>query len=106
MVGKRIGGVNVFGGGLALYANRHVIAGGLGVSGDTSCADHNIAWRTRNLLGLDHLAASGSLPSVPGPASLFAGDTAHPDNIIFHISPNHHDGTGQRTSGSRHPGRA
>src|SRR5881628_4144369 len=53
MVGKRIGGVNVFGGGLALYANRHVIAGGLGVSGDTSCADHNIAWRTRNLLGLD-----------------------------------------------------
>src|SRR5438477_2162209 len=44
MVGKRIGGVNVFGGGLALYANRHVIAGGLGVSGDTSCADHNIAW--------------------------------------------------------------
>src|SRR5213594_4995293 len=40
MVGKRIGGVNVFGGGLALYANRHVIAGGLGVSGDTSCADH------------------------------------------------------------------
>src|SRR3989442_10505947 len=64
MVGKRIGGVNVFGGGLALYANRHVIAGGLGVSGDTSCADHNIAWRTRNLLGLDHLAASGSLPAV------------------------------------------
>src|SRR5437764_13366428 len=43
MVGKRIGGVSVFGGGLALYATGHVIAGGLGVSGDTSCADHNIA---------------------------------------------------------------
>ena len=103
MVGKRIGGVNVFGGGLALYANRHVIAGGLGVSGDTSCADHNIAWRTRNLLGLDHLAASGSLPAVPGPASLFAGDTAHPDNIIFDITPNPNGGTGNSASGFGHP---
>src|SRR6266403_6363094 len=103
MVGKRIGGVNVFGGGLALYANRHVIAGGLGVSGDTSCADHNIAWRTRNLLGLDHLAASGSLPAVPGPASLFAGDTAHPDNIIFDITPSPNGGTGNSASGFGHP---
>ena len=103
MVGKRIGGVNVFGGGLALYATGHVIAGGLGVSGDTSCADHNVAWRTRNLLGLDHLAASGSLPAVPGPASLFAGDTAHPDNIIFDITPNPTGGTGNSASGFGHP---
>jgi uncharacterized protein GlcG (DUF336 family) len=55
MVGRRIGGVNVFGGGLALYNAKKQIVGGIGVSGDTSCADHNIAWRTRNALGLDWL---------------------------------------------------
>lgn len=53
MVGDRIGGVNVFGGGLALYDAKGALLGGLGVSGDTSCADHNIAWRTRKSLGLD-----------------------------------------------------
>jgi hypothetical protein len=34
-----------------------VIIGALGVSGDTSCADHNIAWRARKALGL-HLTPS------------------------------------------------
>src|SRR5215813_13489585 len=34
MVGEKIGGVNVFGGGVALYAAGHRLAGGLGVSGD------------------------------------------------------------------------
>src|SRR5437867_13147923 len=86
MVGNKIGGVNVFGGGLALYAKGHQVVGGVGVSGDTSCADHNIGWRVRNLLALDHLAVSGSLPAVPGPASLFAVDPTHPDNIIFDIT--------------------
>jgi uncharacterized protein GlcG (DUF336 family) len=52
MVGKKIGGVNVFGGGLALYSGGKVI-GAVGVSGDTSCADHNVAWRVREALGLD-----------------------------------------------------
>ena len=103
MVGRRIGGVNVFGGGLALYAKGHVLVGGLGVSGDTSCADHNIAWRTRHLLGLDHMAASGSLPAVPGPAGIFAGDAPHPDNIIFDIVPNPNGGTGNSASGFGHP---
>src|SRR6185503_12555493 len=46
MVGRRIGGVNVFGGGLALYNAKRQLVGAIGVSGDTSCADHNIAWRT------------------------------------------------------------
>lgn len=52
MVGKKIGGVNVFGGGLALYAKDGTILGALGVSGDASCADHNIAWKLRSVLGL------------------------------------------------------
>lgn len=52
MVGFRIGGVNVFGGGLALYDGPNLV-GGLGVSGDTSCTDHVVAWRVRDALGLD-----------------------------------------------------
>lgn len=55
MVGKRIGGVNVFGGGLALYSQDGQIVGAIGVSGDTSCADHNIAWRVRHKLNLDYV---------------------------------------------------
>lgn len=60
MLGKRIGGVNVFGGGLALYNAKGELLGGLGVSGDTSCADHNIAWRVRNNLKLDAVPAGVS----------------------------------------------
>ena len=99
MVGQRIGGVNVFGGGLALYASGHVIVGGVGVSGDTSCADHDIAWRVRNALGLDHMAPTGSLPGVGG----VSGDPAHPDNIIFDITPNPNGGTGNSAGGFGHP---
>jgi uncharacterized protein GlcG (DUF336 family) len=45
------GGVITFGGGVALYQGGQVI-GGLGVSGDSSCADHAIAYHTRYLAGL------------------------------------------------------
>ena len=74
MVGQRVGGVNVFGGGLALYDADGNCIGAVGVSGDTSPADHNIAWRIRDSLGLDH---------VPGGVS---GDEERPDNIIFDIA--------------------
>jgi uncharacterized protein GlcG (DUF336 family) len=63
LVGKRIGGVNVFGGGLALYNARKQLVGAIGVSGDTSCADHNIAWRTRQRLALDWVPAGVSAKS-------------------------------------------
>lgn len=53
LMGRRIGGVNVFGGGLPLYNARKELIGAIGVSGDTSCADHNIAWRARARLQLD-----------------------------------------------------
>jgi len=103
LVGQKVGGVNVFGGGLGLYAVGATIVGGVGVSGDTSCADHNIAWRVRNLLNLDRMAAAGPISAVPGPASLFAGDATHPDNIIFDIVPNPAGGTGNSASGFGHP---
>jgi uncharacterized protein GlcG (DUF336 family) len=81
LVGQRVGGINVFGGGLALYVGGKRV-GGVGVSGDTSCTDHMVAWRTRNALGLDHFG------TVSGPAKAFAGDSSHPDNIIFDITVN------------------
>jgi uncharacterized protein GlcG (DUF336 family) len=56
LVGKQIGGINVFGGGLALYKQTSKkLAGGLGVSGDTSCTDHIIAWKVRDLLNYDNV---------------------------------------------------
>src|SRR5262245_22216215 len=46
------GGLIFFGGGVGLYKDGKII-GGLGISGDTSCADHEIAKRVRNLLEMD-----------------------------------------------------
>ena len=60
MVGKRIGGVNVFGGGLALYNADGDLVGAIGVSGDTSCTDHIIAWKVRHALNLDNVPAGVS----------------------------------------------
>jgi uncharacterized protein GlcG (DUF336 family) len=85
MINHRIGGVNVFGGGLGLYNSKGVLIGGVGVSGDTSCADHNIAWRTRHQLNLDFVPFGVSAHSddninyqglVPVPS--LANDFSHP----------------------------
>lgn len=57
MTGKRVGGINVFGGGLALYNSAKQLVGAIGVSGDSSCADHAIAWRTRSTLFMDYVPA-------------------------------------------------
>jgi uncharacterized protein GlcG (DUF336 family) len=88
MKGSKIGGVNVFGGGLALFAAGKKMVGGIGVSGDTSCADHFIAWRLRKNLGLDHLMGVGGV----------SGDPMRPDNIVFDIGAN-----GQSAGGFGHP---
>lgn len=72
MTGEKIGGVNVFGGGLPLYNKKGNVVGAIGVSGDTSGADHNIAWKVRHYLGLDY---------VPGGVSA-TGD----DNIVYDIT--------------------
>jgi uncharacterized protein GlcG (DUF336 family) len=62
IVGDRVGGVNVFGGGLALYLSGGKKIGAVGVSGDTSCTDHFVTWRVRQALGLD-LRKSCSRPA-------------------------------------------
>jgi len=95
MVGGRIGGVNVFGGGLGLYTADGVLVGAIGVSGDTSCADHNIAWRTRNILNLDYVPA--------GVAAAFGGDPTHKDNVIFDITSQAGQMPGVSASGFGHP---
>ena len=75
MMGKKIGGVNVFGGGLALYDEEGKLLGALGVSGDTSCADHNVAWKLRHLLNLDY---------VPSGVNEIRGKMhATDDNIVY-----------------------
>ena len=80
LVGQVAGGVNVFGGGLALYdANGHKV-GGVGVSGDTSCADHNIAWRLRHALNLDHLTTAKIKGLSAAPRQ---------DNIIYDVAESH-----------------
>ncbi len=47
------GGLIFFGGGVPLYNSSGKIIGGLGVSGDTSCTDHEIAKRVRSIAGLN-----------------------------------------------------
>lgn len=89
MRGRRIGGVNVFGGGLALYTSAGRLVGALGVSGDTSCADHIIAWKTRHALNMDNVPAG------------VAGEGK--DNIIHDVTVD--SGTGHTISkgGFGHP---
>ena len=91
MEGGKIGGINIFGGGFALYNSRGEIVGGLGVSGDSSCADHNIGWRARAALHLDYVPAGVS------------GDAAHPDNIVYDIKPQDGQQEGVSESGWGHP---
>jgi uncharacterized protein GlcG (DUF336 family) len=91
MVEGRIGGVNIFGGGLALYNAKKELIGAIGVSGDSSCADHNIAWRTRHTLKLDY---------VPGGVS---GDATRPDNIVYDITNAPGLAIGVSASGWGHP---
>lgn len=83
MMGKVLGGTVVFGGGLPLYDEGGLV-GALGVSGDTSCADHNVAWRVREALHL------GAVPAGVTPAGT--------DGIIYDMRP---DNTSE--SGFGHP---
>jgi uncharacterized protein GlcG (DUF336 family) len=67
-----VGGIITFGGGVALYSGSPLeVIGGLGVSGDTSCAHHAIAYRMRARAGY------GTVPKGPfGPGST--------DNISYY----------------------
>ncbi|KAA6457587.1 heme-binding protein [Acidobacteria bacterium AB60] len=83
MIGNAIGGIIVFAGGLPLYASDGKIVGGLGLSGDTSCTDHVIAWKVRHELHLD------AVPMGPSPD--------HNDNMVLDFQ------NGASQSGFGHP---
>jgi uncharacterized protein GlcG (DUF336 family) len=85
LVGKRMGGINVFGGGLALYKGGKKI-GAIGVSGDTSCTDHVVAWKVREATGFGTVPVNGSF-----------------DKMIQDITVNPAGGTGVSASGFGHP---
>ena len=65
------GGLIFFGGGVPLY-NQGALVGGLGISGDTSCTDHEIAKRVRNLAGLNP------------PGGEFADDIVYTNSVFAH----------------------
>lgn len=91
LVGKRIGGFIVFGGGLALYDQAGHPVGALGVSGDVACADHNIAWKLRHELGLDYVPSGNNPVRIAG--------KPQDDNIVYDID----EKTGKSSSGWGHP---
>ncbi len=84
---KRIGGVNVFGGGLALYNASGAKVGAIGVSGDTSCTDHAVAWKIRAALDLNHV-----------PTGLHADLGGIGDELVYE-----EDGVAALANSTRHP---
>jgi uncharacterized protein GlcG (DUF336 family) len=72
-IGRTLGGVVTFGGGVPLYLSGKVV-GGLGVSGDSACADHAIAYRMRKFSGLD------GVPVGEGPSN--TDNIAYATNLI------------------------
>ena len=79
LVGNRVGGINVFGGGIPLYKNG-VKIGGLGVSGDTSCTDHAFVWKMRQLLAAEPLSSVTQVEKLKLTAT-FANLGDHPSCI-------------------------
>ncbi|KAG2497401.1 hypothetical protein HYH03_004556 [Edaphochlamys debaryana] len=63
LINQRLGGFIGIGGGLALYDETGAKVGALGISGDSACTDHIVAWRLRKALGLDYVPAGPLGPS-------------------------------------------
>ncbi len=71
------GGIITFGGGFPIYQGKSVI-GGIGISGDTSCADNAVAFEVRALAG----RTVGALdPKTNGVGAVGANGT---DNIVYY----------------------
>jgi uncharacterized protein GlcG (DUF336 family) len=79
-LGKICGGTIAFGGGVPLYRDGKRV-GGLGVSGDTACADHEIAKRIRSAAGLNP-------PSGPGADDIIYRGVEPPSIYAHPLCPN------------------
>jgi uncharacterized protein GlcG (DUF336 family) len=79
-LGRVCGGTIAFGGGLPLYRDGKRL-GGLGVSGDTACADHEIAKRIRSAAKLDP-------PSGPGADDIVYQKLDPPSVYAHPLCPN------------------
>jgi uncharacterized protein GlcG (DUF336 family) len=101
LIGKRLGGASGLGGGLALFNKNHKKVGAIGVSGDTVCTDHVIAWKIREKL------ARGAYTGANVPFGIAADFT---DKMVQDIKPNPAGGAGfsagsygHATCGSHNP---
>jgi uncharacterized protein GlcG (DUF336 family) len=91
-LGQYVGGMITFGGGVALYNSVGKIIGGLGVSGDTSCADHVIAYRMRRLSGAAKIPSGVGFNKTDNIDYLAEGEAPngfkHPHCLPTDIAPN------------------
>lgn len=90
-VGFNPGGIITFGGGVALYGRDSEVIGGLGVSGDSACADHAIAYKIRTVLKLGHIpkgvGLNGSDNILYAPGNAAPTGFQHPHCFPSDITP-------------------
>jgi hypothetical protein len=85
LVGAMLGGISTVGGGLPLYGEvngstdntKTMLIGGLGVSGDSPCTNHAVAWAVRSQLKLAYF------PATVTNTTAVTADGTKPDNIIL-----------------------
>ncbi|TSA39771.1 MAG: hypothetical protein D4R63_08070 [Methylococcaceae bacterium] len=94
LIGKRVGGVTGLGGGLNLFNSNKKKVGAIGVSGDTSCTDHVIAWKVREALN----GSAYTVANVP-----FGVSSTHQDQMLQDITENLSGGPGFSASSYGHP---
>lgn len=93
MIGHRVGGFIGLGGGLALFdANKNKV-GAIGVSGDTPCTTHVLAWQIREALA----GGAYAVANIP-----FGLSGSFDDKLILDITPNPAGGPGHSASGYGH----
>jgi hypothetical protein len=100
MIGKRVGGFNAMGGGLALYDANKKKVGAIGVSGDASCTAHIVAWKVREAL------ANGaySVANLPwGPIGDGSANNPFSDALVQDLVANPDGGPSFSPSGLGHP---
>lgn len=96
MIGKRVGGFSALAGGLALYNSAKRKVGAIGVSGQSRCTDHLIAWKVRNKL------ADGAFVNTNIP---FGFSPTGTDALVLDVTPDPtgSGGPGHSPSGLGHP---